>query len=61
MLLRTQFPQWGRAATTAAERCIGDATIMALGQWKSAAYQVYIKTRKDHLAGVTKILKGKDV
>ena len=39
------------AATTAAEHGIPDATIMALGRWKSAAYQVYIKTPKDHLAG----------
>lgn len=49
------------AATTAAEQGIGDATIKLLGRWKSSAYQVYIKTPRDHLAGVAKVLSGKDI
>ena len=32
------------AATTAATKGIGDATIMMLGRWRSTAYQRYIKT-----------------
>ena len=44
------------AATTAAEQGIGEATIKTLGRWKSSAYQVYIKTPREHLAGVAKVL-----
>ncbi len=48
------------AATTAAERGIGDATIKMLGRWKSSAYQLYIKSPRDQLAQVSKILsRGK--
>ena len=38
------------AATTAAKQGISDATIKMLGRWKSSAYQVYIKTRREQLA-----------
>ena len=44
------------AATTAAEQGIGEATIKTLGRWKSSAYQVYIKTPREHLAGIAKVL-----
>lgn len=46
------------AATRAAEQGISDATIKALGRWKSEAYQVYIKTPKDKLAQYSKVLAG---
>ena len=36
---------------------VSDATIKALGRWKSEAYQVYIKTPKDKLA---QFLAGRD-
>ncbi len=42
------------AATTAASRGIGDATVKMLGRWKSEAYQLYIKTPRDQLATVTR-------
>ena len=38
------------AATTAARRGIGDATIKTLGRWKSRAYQLYVKTPRQQLA-----------
>ena len=44
------------AATTAAARGLGEATIKMLGRWSSAAYQVYIKTPRDHLALVAPLL-----
>lgn len=46
------------AATTAAAQGIGETTIKMLGRWRSSAYQVYIKTPRDHLAGVTRRLTG---
>ena len=46
------------AATTAAERGIGDAAIKTLGRWRSSAYQVYVKTPRDLLAGLSKRLAG---
>ena len=46
------------AATTAAERGIGDAMIKTLGRWKSSAYQVYIKTPREQLAGLAKVLSS---
>jgi len=46
------------AATTAASRGLGEATIKMLGRWSSAAYQVYIKTPREHLAGLTTVLAG---
>ena len=35
---------WSGAATTAANRSIGDAMIKTLGRWQSNTYQLYIKT-----------------
>ena len=48
------------AATTAAERGLGEATIKLLGRWRSSAYQLYIKTPRDQLAQVSKVLSAKD-
>ncbi len=47
------------AATTAAKRGLGDATIKMLGRWQSNAYQVYIKTPRDQLAQVSQVLAAK--
>ncbi len=44
------------AATTAAKRGLGDSTIKLLGRWKSNAYQLYIKTPREHLAAATRTL-----
>ena len=41
------------SATMAAAREIGDTTIKMLGQWKSMAYQVYIKTPRSQLAAIS--------
>ena len=41
------------AATTAAARGIGDATIQLLGRWRSDAYKAYIKTPRHALAGIS--------
>ena len=38
------------AAITTTRRGISDAAIKMLGRWKSSAYQVYIKTRRQQLA-----------
>ena len=38
------------AATTAAERGVGDSTIKDMGKWRSNAYQRYIKTDQRGLA-----------
>ena len=46
------------AATTASERGISDATIKALGRWRSNAYQLYIKTSQEHLGHVSQLLAG---
>jgi len=44
------------AATTAAKRGMGESTIKMLGRWKSNAYQLYIKTPREHLAAATRTL-----
>ncbi len=44
------------AATTAAKRGMGDATIKLLGRWKSNAYQLYIKTPREQLAAASRTL-----
>ena len=44
------------AATTAASRGLDETTIKMLGRWQSNAYQVYIKTPRDQLAQVSKVL-----
>ena len=47
------------AATTAASQGIGDATIMMLGRWQSSAYQRYVNTPREQLAGISKRLVTK--
>lgn len=44
------------AATTAAEQGVSDTMIKTLGRWKSDAYQLYVKTPRDHLARISHIL-----
>ena len=44
------------AATTAARQGVEDSTIKMLGRWKSSAYQLYIKTPRDHLASISRKL-----
>ena len=44
------------AATTAAQQGVEDSTIKMLGRWKSAAYQLYIKTPREQLANISKKL-----
>ena len=46
------------AATTAAARGIGEATIKMLGRWSSSALQLYIKTPREDLAKLTPVLAG---
>ena len=46
------------AATTAAAKGISDTTIKMLGQWKSSAYQVYIKMSPSQLAAISTQLAG---
>ena len=41
------------AATSAAQAGLGDALIKTLGRWESAAYQRYIRTPRDTLAGIS--------
>jgi len=41
------------AATTAARQGVSDATIKMLGRWQSSAYQLYIRTPRKQLAGVS--------
>jgi hypothetical protein len=49
---------WIGAATTAAERGVEDSLIKMLGRWESSAYQIYIKTPREILAGLAKRLSG---
>ena len=44
------------AATTAAECGLEDSLIKALGRWKSEAFHLYIKTPRDKLAQIPRIL-----
>ena len=44
------------AATTAAANGVEDSLIKMLGRWKSSAYQLYIRTPREQLAGVSAIL-----
>ena len=44
------------AATTAAERGVEDSLIKMLGRWESSAYQIYIKTPREVLAGISRRL-----
>ena len=46
------------AATTAAKHgvYVEETTIKMLGRWKSSAYQLYIKTPREQLASISKIL-----
>ena len=44
------------AATTAARRGIPDSMIKMLGRWESSAYTVYIRTPRETLASISKVL-----
>ena len=44
------------AVTTAAERGLEDSLIKALGRWESTAYLVYIRTPRERLAIISKLL-----
>lgn len=46
------------AATTAIRRGVGDATVQMLGRWKSDAYRAYIKTPRNQLAKISRVLVG---
>jgi len=46
------------AATTAAKHGICDSTIKMLGRWESSAYLLYIRTPRDQLAKITKIISS---
>ena len=43
-------------ATTAAAAGLQDAVIKALGRWNSSAYQLYVRTPREHLAQVAVLL-----
>ena len=45
-------------ATTAAQCGLEDSLIKALGRWESHTFQLYIRTPRQKLAGVTKILSS---
>lgn len=44
------------AATTAAKRNVPDSMIKMLGRWESTAYTQYIRTPRDSLASISKVL-----
>ena len=44
------------AATAAAEAGIDEATIKALGRWKSNAFQAYVRLPKERIGGISKSL-----
>ena len=44
------------AATTAAKQGLSDTMIKTLGRWKSSAYQLYIKTPREQLSEVARVL-----
>ena len=48
------------AATTAAKRGLGEAAIKMLGRWRSNAYQLYIKTPREQLAQVSRVLSAEE-
>ncbi len=48
------------AASTAAERGIEDSVIKMLGRWRSSAFQRYIRTPRDRLAGISAVLAKQD-
>ena len=47
------------AATTAKDAGISDVHVKMLGRWKSNAYQLYVRTPSDKLAGLSKQLVSK--
>ena len=49
------------AATTAAERGIEDSVIKVLGRWDSSAYQLYVRSSRQLLAGIARRLVSNDV
>ena len=46
------------AATTAGECGINEYTIKMLGRWQSSAYQLYIRTPRETLAGFLSVLSS---
>ena len=42
------------AATTAKEAGVSDVHIKMLGRWKSNAYQLYVRTPREHLAKLSR-------
>ena len=44
------------AATTAAQCGLPESTIKLLGRWQSSAYMLYIKTPRETLSNVAKVL-----
>ena len=44
------------AATTASARGLSESTIQMLGRWQSSAYQLYIRTPRDALAGFSAVV-----
>ena len=55
----SQYSFRSGAATTAAKQGIGDATIMMLGDWRSNAYQRYIRTPREQVAAFLWVLSSK--
>ena len=47
------------AATSAKDAGISDVHVKMLGRWKSNAYQLYVRTPSDKLAGLSKQLVSK--
>ena len=47
------------AATTAAQRGIPDAMIKILGRWESSAYTLYVRTPREALSSVSRVLVAK--
>ena len=46
------------AATTAALQGISDSTIKVLGRWESSAYQLYVRTPRQMLGGISATLSN---
>ena len=47
------------AATTAAQQGLQDSLIKTLGRWQSSAYTLYIRTPRETLTRVAKLLVNK--
>ena len=44
------------AASTAAEAGIDEATIKAMGRWRSDAYQTYVRVPQERMCSISKTL-----